>query len=284
MAHHRWVLDGLGRSLMSSVLCIAAASSALAEPWPDYGRTYPTPRYELDPNANFHYDFVVEKSFPPYQDPPMAEAVSLPGPLEDPAFDRFDVIVIVNKKDHPFWGAAQTLRAYQRGRGLLYYWWVSTGRRSYETPSGYFLAHGFSSRHWSNAFDAPMFWSVFFQGGKALHSSLDREALGDLGDRPSSHGCIHIEEYRAEALFHLIGRSGFGAMPPIDPRTGHPQLRHSTEPLYVPAPKTLIIIAPTGRFGMSPGTDAAAVSEDPPQPAEIDDSAPPSSGDEWPTQ
>jgi len=283
MTHRRWVFDRLGRWLMSTLLFITTASSAFAEPWPDYGRTYPTPRYELDPNADFQYHFVIEKSFPPYQDPPMAEAAGLPDPLEDPAFDRFDVIVIVNKNDHPFWGAAQTLRAYQRGRGLIFYWLVSTGRQSYETPSGYFLAHGFSSRHWSNTFDAPMFWSVFFQGGKALHSSLDREALGDLGDRPSSHGCIHIEEYRAEALFHLIGRSGFGAMPRLDPRTGHLQLGHSAEPLYVPAPKTLIIIAPTGRFGISSGAETT-VTEEPPQQLELPDLAPPPSDDEWPTE
>lgn len=267
----------IGSLWLAAALCVPI--SALAEPWPDYGRTFPTPRYELDPNADFQYDFVVNRSFPPYRDPPFEAAIDLPNPLDDAAFNAFDVIIVVNKRDSEFWGPAQTLRIYRRGQGLMYYWLVSTGRRSFETPSGYYLVSGFSSRHWSKPFDAPMLWSVFFQGGKALHSSLDREALGDLGDRPSSHGCVHIEEYRAEALFHLVGRSGFGTVPRIDPRNARQAVSARGLPIYALAPKTLVIVAPTAKYGIerseSADPEPAATEILPSEPAAVVEPEPP---------
>lgn len=225
----------------------SAMVPASAAPWPGYGRTYPVPRYDLDPGAVPDFRFTVERSFPPYRDPPFAHAIDLPNPLEEPAFQSYEVIVVVNKKDHAFWGKPETLRVYKRGDGLLYYWLISTGNTGWRTPAGYFRPTGFSSRHWSSAFDAPMFWSVFFHGGKALHSSLDRGALGDLG-RPASHGCIHVEEHRAEALFHLIGQSGYGPVDKLDPSTGRPRLNALGEIEQVDAPRTLIIVAPVTPF------------------------------------
>jgi hypothetical protein len=235
-------------TLLSGILVAASTPAAMAGPWEGYGRTYPVPRYELDHGANPQYRFASEQSFPPYRDPPIGQAVDLPNPLDEPAFHSYDVIVVVNKKDHTFWGRPETLRVYKRGAGLLYYWLISTGHTGWGTPSGYFLPTGFSSRHWSSSFDAPMFWSVFFHGGKALHSSLDREALGDLGS-PASHGCIHIEELRAEALFHLIGQSGYGPVDKLDPSTGRPLANSMGEIELVEAPKALIIVAPITQFG-----------------------------------
>ena len=233
-----------------ALLMLFATAVAVAAPWEGYGRTYPVPRYDLDPGADANYRFASERSFPPYRDPPFDEAVGLPDPLDEPAFRSYEVIVVVNKKDNAFWGRPETLRVYQRGVGLLYYWLISTGDTGWGTPSGYFVPTGFSSRHWSSAFDAPMFWSVFFQGGKALHSSLDREALGDLG-QPASHGCVHIEEHRAEALFHLIGRSGYGPVDKLDPRTGRPLTGNDGEIEQLEATRTLIIVGPVTPFGMT---------------------------------
>ena len=219
-----------------------------AAPWEGYGRTFPVPRYELDQGADPYYRFDPDRSFPPYRDPPFGEAVGLPSPLDEPAFDSYDVIVVVNKKNHAFWGRAETMRVYQRGAGLLYYWLISTGNPGWGTPSGYFLPTRFSSRHWSSAFDAPMLWSVFFNGGRALHSSLDREALGDLG-RPASHGCVHIEEHRAEALFHLIGQAGYGTVDRLHSRTGEPIIPANGEPERIEATRALIIVGPAQGFG-----------------------------------
>lgn len=84
-----------------------------------------------------------------------------------------------------------------------------------------------------------MLWAVFFRGGMALHSSLDRESLRELGHKPSSHGCVHIEEYRAEELFHLVGHSGYGPVDVIGRSIG----RKTGAKIH--AYKTLIIIAPT---------------------------------------
>lgn len=232
------------------LLTLPMVSAVRAGPWAEYGRTYPVARYDLDPGADSGYRFASERSFPPYRDPPFDDAVGLPNPLDDPDFSSYQVIVVVNKRDDAFWGRPETMRVYQRGVGLLYYWLISTGHSGWRTPSGYFVPTGFSSRHWSSAFDAPMLWSVFFQGGKALHSSLDRDALGSLG-QPTSHGCVHIEEHRAEALFHLIGRSGHGPVDKLDPRTGRLLIGPTGEIEQIDAPRTLIIIGPVAAFGMT---------------------------------
>lgn len=247
MAIYQQIQRTLVPLLLPTVLMMLSIPPAAAGPWEGYGRTFPVPRYELDPGADTDYRFASERSFPPYRDPPVDEAIDLPNPLDDPAFRSYEVIVVINKKDHPFWGRPETLRAYQRGAGLLYYWLISTGQDGWRTPSGYFVPTGFSSRHWSSLFDVPMFWSVFFHRGKALHSSLDRGALGDLG-APASHGCVHIEDHRAEALFHLIGKSGYGPVDKLSVQTGRPIVGAEGQIEQIDAPRALIIIAPVMPF------------------------------------
>jgi lipoprotein-anchoring transpeptidase ErfK/SrfK len=84
-----------------------------------------------------------------------------------------------------------------------------------------------------------MLWAVFFHGGMALHSSLDRDAIRDMGHAAASHGCVHLEDYRAEEMFHLIGQSGYGQVDQIDERSGKRTGKK------VAAYKALIIIGPT---------------------------------------
>lgn len=83
-----------------------------------------------------------------------------------------------------------------------------------------------------------MLWAVFFQDGMALHSWLNPESLAELERKPSSHGCVHVEECRAEELFHLVGHSGFGSVDVINRmmwrKTGNKVLSY----------KTLIIVSP----------------------------------------
>lgn len=227
------------------------SASALAEgdyfttpgPWDGFPRTQPTPRYESDVSADKSYKFGVTKAFSPYKDPDIAETDGLPNPLDNHDFDSYNLIVVVSKKDDPYWGKAQTLRVYKRDVGLHYYWQVSSGQKGFETASGYFRPQAFSSRHWSGKYDAPMLWAVFFNGGMALHSSLDRQALQEMGNAAASHGCVHVEDYRAEELFHLVGQSGYGPVDVIDRASGRKTGAKAQS--Y----KTLIIVGPTGHWG-----------------------------------
>lgn len=226
-------------ALFSPVFVSSAGKKAEIGPWQGFPRSMPNLRYEEDEAANWNHPFGVEKAFSPYVDPPIADAIVLQDPFQNPNFGSYSLIVIINKSNHEFWGAQQTMRIYQRGKGLLYYWFISTGIKGFETPSGYYRPTMFSSRHWSSIYKVPMLWAVFFRGGMALHSSLDRESLRELGHKPSSHGCVHIEEYRAEELFHLVGHSGYGPVDVIGRSTG----RKTGEKIH--AYKTLVIIAPT---------------------------------------
>lgn len=219
-------------------------------PWEGFPRSQPTTRYEADVGAKSDYAFGVTKAFAPYRDPDRAEADTLPDPLANPDFDSYNLIVIVNKRDDPYWGRAQTLRLYKRDIGLHYYWLISSGAKGYETAAGYFRPQHFSSRHWSSKYDAPMLWAVFFHGGMALHSSLDRESLRELGHAAASHGCVHVEDYRAEELFHLVGHSGYGPVDVIDRHSGRKTGRKALS--Y----KTLIIVGPTSHWGQKRGDHA----------------------------
>lgn len=230
-------------ALLHGVPDAVAADQQNMGPWQGFPRSMPNLRYEDDEAANWKHPFGVEKAFSPYKDPSLVDALALQSPLENPDFRSYSLIVIVNKTNDPFWGVQQTMRIYQRGRGLLYYWFISTGIKGFETPSGYYRPTMFSSRHWSTIYQVPMLWAVFFHGGMALHSSLDRESIGELGLKPSSHGCVHVEEYRAEELFHLVGHSGYGPVDVIQKMTGRKTGKR------VLSYKTLIIVSPIAHVG-----------------------------------
>ena len=223
-------------------------------PWEGFPRTQPTAKYENDVGAKTDYTFGVTKAFKPYQDPDITDTEGLPNPLENHDFDSYNLIVIVSKKNDPYWGKAQTMRVYKRGDGLHYYWLISSGQKGFETASGYFRPLAFSSRHWSGKYDAPMLWAIFFNGGMALHSSLDRQALREMGNAAASHGCVHVEDYRAEELFHLVGHSGYGAVDVIDRNTGRKTGAKAQS--Y----KTLIVVGPTGHWGLK-GSSPARVKD-----------------------
>ena len=223
-------------------------------PFEGFPRTQPQTRYESDPAADANHKFGVTKAFSPYQDPDIAEAANLPNPLDDPDFSSYNLIVVISKDNDDFWGRAETLRVYQRGSGLIYYWLVSTGMPGHDTMAGYFTPKGFSSSHWSREYDAPMLWSVFFHGGEALHSSLDRNSIADMGKEAESHGCVHEEDYRAEEMFHLVGHSGYGAVDQINEKSGR------KTGATVMAYRTLIIIGPGPRWDKvnAPATQGAS--------------------------
>jgi len=76
---------------------------------------------------------------------------------------------------------------------------VTHGRSGWRTPPGVFRVSFKNRDHVSSIFDAPMPYSVFFNGGIAFHE-------GSLSER--SHGCIHLSRTAA--------REYFGALDPGD--------------------------------------------------------------------
>lgn len=189
-----------------------------AEPWDGFGRTYQVSQDELDEQHDFAYSFGVKGTLSQYRDPDFRIGFRLPTPFADPKFQSYNIIIVVNdnavEPNPTVWGPPQTMRVYSRfenqnKKGLLYFWNISTGE-SGATNKGYYRPQSFSSRHWSTQFDAPMLWSVFFDKGKALHSSLADSDLLLMGRGRSSKGYVHIEVNRAEELFHQIGQSGYG--------------------------------------------------------------------------
>ncbi len=98
----------------------------------------------------------------------------------------------------------QTMRVYIDNR-LTYIWWVSTGLGGHRTPTGEWNAYWLSPNHRSSLYNnAPMPWSVFFNGNYAVHGTT---AIDNLGS-PASHGCIRLHPDNAEIFFRLTEEVG----------------------------------------------------------------------------
>jgi hypothetical protein len=70
---------------------------------------------------------------------------------------------------------------------------ITHGRRGWETPPGTFNVQWKDIDHLSEEFDdAPMPYSVFFNGGIAFHEG----SLSDL-----SHGCVHLSNSAAQSFY-----------------------------------------------------------------------------------
>jgi lipoprotein-anchoring transpeptidase ErfK/SrfK len=87
-----------------------------------------------------------------------------------------------------------------------YTWKVSTGLRSFDTPSGTYTARSMNemwySREWD---DAPMPHAIFFsKRGHAIHGTGETKRLG----RPASHGCVRLAPENARTLFALVKKMG----------------------------------------------------------------------------
>ena len=80
-------------------------------------------------------------------------------------------------------------------------WPVSTARRGYRTPNGYYKPQWLARKWFSTVYDgSPMPYSIFFNGGYAIHGSYEISNLGS----PASHGCIRLHPDNAAALFALV--------------------------------------------------------------------------------
>lgn len=80
-------------------------------------------------------------------------------------------------------------------------WKVSTARWGYHTPNGTYrpqwLARNWASRMYGMA---PMPYSIFFNGGYAIHGTTEVANLGT----PASHGCVRLRPDNAAILFDLV--------------------------------------------------------------------------------
>lgn len=103
-----------------------------------------------------------------------------------------DYDVVISKRH-------QTMNVYQDGE-LIEQWPVSTARKGYYTPTGYFRPYSYQPMHYSKKYDnAPMPHSIFFSGGYAIHATPH---VGNLG-RPASHGCVRLSPSNATTLYNM---------------------------------------------------------------------------------
>jgi len=108
-----------------------------------------------------------------------------------------EINIIITKKD-------QRMNVY-RDLEHTHAFKVSTGRRGYNTPTGAFKPYSLESMHYSRKYHmSPMPWSVFFNGGVAIHGT---ESIRNLGNR-ASHGCVRTHPKSARRIYNLIRKYG----------------------------------------------------------------------------
>jgi len=82
-----------------------------------------------------------------------------------------------------------------------YEWPVSTARWGYSTPNGTYRPERLERTWYSSKYhNSPMPYSIFFDGGYAIHGSYEISHIG----RPASHGCIRLHPRNAAVLFLLV--------------------------------------------------------------------------------
>jgi len=86
----------------------------------------------------------------------------------------------------------------------VYTWPVSTGRNGFRTPTGSYRVQRMERTYRSRKYKLPMPYSLFYQGGYAIHGT---DATAMLG-RPASHGCVHLSPSNARTLFRMVQKHG----------------------------------------------------------------------------
>jgi lipoprotein-anchoring transpeptidase ErfK/SrfK len=86
----------------------------------------------------------------------------------------------------------------------VYTWSVSTGRKGFRTPTGSYRVQRMERTYRSRKYKLPMPYSLFYQGGYAIHGT---DATAMLG-RPASHGCVHLSPSNARTLFRMVQKHG----------------------------------------------------------------------------
>src|SRR5215510_8545314 len=108
---------------------------------------------------------------------------------------RADVVVRIDK-------SSQRMSVIVNGEHR-YTWAVSTG--IYGTPSGTFRPQSLARHHRSTLYNnAPMPYSIFYDGNLAIHGTTHVSRLGG----PASRGCIRLHPSNAAVLFALVRAEG----------------------------------------------------------------------------
>ena len=129
-----------------------------------------------------------------YEQLPPVVAISL---LSFAGFARAEIMVKIDK-------SSQRMSVIVNGEHR-YTWPVSTG--IYGTPSGTFRPQSLSRDHHSSLYhNAPMPYSIFYDGNFAIHGTPHTSQLGG----PASRGCIRLHPSNAAILFSLVQKEGLG--------------------------------------------------------------------------
>lgn len=124
----------------------------------------------------------------------LAAAISL---LSISGGARAEIVVRVDK-------SSQRMSVVVNGEHR-YTWPISTG--IYGTPSGTFRPQSLSRNHHSSLYhNAPMPYSIFYDGNFAIHGTPHTAQLGGVASR----GCIRLHPSNAAILFSLVQKEGLG--------------------------------------------------------------------------
>lgn len=100
--------------------------------------------------------------------------------------------------------SSQTMTVRVNG-AKRYVWPISSGKDGFLTPRGSFRPHSVEEMHYSKKYEnAPMPYSVFFNGGIAVHGTGATWKLG----RPASHGCVRLSINNARRFHDLVKQHG----------------------------------------------------------------------------
>jgi lipoprotein-anchoring transpeptidase ErfK/SrfK len=100
--------------------------------------------------------------------------------------------------------SSQTMTVIHNGQ-VAYRWPVSTARAGKWTPRGSWSAKWLSRHHRSSLYDnAPMPYSIFFNGNYAIHGTNQISRLGS----PASAGCVRLHPDHAAVLFRMTQNVG----------------------------------------------------------------------------
>ena len=89
---------------------------------------------------------------------------------------------------------------------VVHVWPISSGTRSYSTPTGTFQPKSAHRMWYSRQYDwTPMPYAIFFVRGVAFHGTTAVSRLG----RSASHGCIRLATSNAAQLYGLVQKHSF---------------------------------------------------------------------------
>jgi hypothetical protein len=72
---------------------------------------------------------------------------------------------------------------------------ISSGKPGYATPTGVYRVYRKEEMSWSNPYSVWMPWSVYFNGGIAMHQSTS------VPNYPASHGCVRLHRPVAKKIY-----------------------------------------------------------------------------------